>query len=401
MLAISRKLLVVFVLYIFINPVLFAEQGPGSNLGKNVPITGNVSQLKYFFQGLNEAKTKKIHIAHFGDSIIEGDVITSDLRDFFQKKFGGNGAGLVAICPEDAPMRKTTKCTSSDDWKEASIFKRNPNNWPYGINASAFVPSDKSWAKFEITALSKTLKSFSNATLLYKGGSTGSKINYSFNNGGDQSVNLAGGNNVKTLELKSNHATSLKLGFDKCSSAYFYGVSLDNGNGVYFDNIPIKGNSGISLVDIPQDVLKDFNKLLNYKLIILNFGINVLSPTYTEYSWYEKKMEKVIEYFKQAFPQTSILLVSVGDKGIKKGSKFVTDPQIPMLLEAQKNVASKTGIAFWNLYEAMGGENSVSQWVTAGPPLAFKDYCHLTGEGGEKVAELLSNALMSEYNKQK
>jgi lysophospholipase L1-like esterase len=148
-------------------------------------------------------------------------------------------------------------------------------------------------------------------------------------------------------------------------------------------------------------VLKDFNKLLNYKLIIINFGINVLSPTYKEYSWYEKKMEKVIQYFKEAFPRTSILLVSVGDKGIKKGSKFITDPQIPMLLEAQKNVAAKTGIAFWDLYQAMGGENSIPQWVNAGPPLAYKDYCHLTNEGGEKVADLLSAALMDEYNKQK
>jgi len=401
MVAISRKLLFIFILYFTAVPVLLAEQPGSSNVGKNVPITGNVSQLKYFFQALNDAKTKKIHIAHFGDSLIEGDVITSDLRDFFQKKFGGNGAGLVAIRPEDAPMRKSTKCTSSDDWKEASIFKRNPNNWPFGINASVFVPSDKSWAKFETTALSRTLRNFSNATLLYKAGNNNGKVKYTFNNSGTQTASLANGNNVKTLEMKSAHATSLNLEFEKCDGAYFYGVSLDNGNGVYFDNIPIKGNSGVSLVDIPQDVLKDFNKLLNYKLIIISFGINVLSPTYTEYDWYAKKMEKVIEYFKQAFPQTSILLVSVGDKGIKKGSKFVTDPQIPMLLKAQKDVAAKTNIAFWNLFDAMGGENSVSGWVNAGPPLAFKDYCHLTGEGGAKVAELLSNALMTEYNKQK
>ncbi|MFO7446137.1 MAG: hypothetical protein R6W90_07200 [Ignavibacteriaceae bacterium] len=407
------KVSLLFFLFIFSSTLALAgglESKSAENssntpaLGKNVPITGNVDQLKHFFQALNGSKTKKIRIAHFGDSLIEGDVITSDLRENLQKRFGGNGAGFVSINSDDVQMRKTTKLTYSTDWEEASIFKRNPKNWPFGINACVFVPSSKSWVKYETSSFSKSLKSFSTARLIYKGGTPNCKIKYSFNGAPAQTASLSSGNDVKVLDLDaSGTAGSVKIDFDNCggASAFFYGVSLENGNGIYVDNFPIKGNSGVSLVDIPKDVLKGFNDQLNYKLIIINFGINVLSPTYSDYNWYAKRMEKVINYFKEAFPQTSILLVSVGDKAIKKGSRFITDPQTPMLLEAQKDVAKKTGIAFWNLFEAMGGENSIPQWVSAGPPLAFRDYCHLTPEGGTRVADLLTSALMDEYNKAK
>lgn len=408
MVAYCRSKANLFLISFFIFSVLAYSKDPKSTsyesntpaLGKNVPITGNTDQLKYFFQSLKDAKNKKVRIAHFGDSLIEGDVITSDLRDNLQQKFGGNGAGFVSINSDDVQMRKSTKLSFSNDWKEASIFKRNPNNWPFGINAAVFVPSANSWVKYETTSFSKTLKSFSSARLIYKGSDGNCQVNYSFNGAPSKTAKLQGGNNVKDLDLQAQSpAKSLKIDFKDCNDAFFYGVSLENGNGIYVDNFPIKGNSGVSLVDIPKDVLKDFHEIMNYKLIIINFGINVLSPTYSEYTWYEKRMIKVVNYFKEAFPETSILIVSVGDKAIKKGSRFITDPQTPMLLEAQKNVAEKTGVAFWSLFEAMGGENSIPQWVSAGPPLAFRDYCHLTYEGGTRVADLLTKALMDEFNK--
>lgn len=370
--------------------------------GKNVPITGNTAQLKYFFDALKDSKSKKVRVAHFGDSLIEGDVMTQDIREIFQKKFGGNGAGFVSINTDDSKMRKTTKLTFSSDWKEASIFKRNPNKWPFGINAAVFVPSDNSWVKYEVSNFSKTLKNFNTARLFYTNGDKNANIKYTFSGSSQQTAKMDAGNNVKELVMKTGSAaTSLKIDFENAKNSFFFGVSLENGNGVYVDNIPIKGNSGVSLVDIQQNVLKDFGNIMNYKLIIISFGLNVLSPEHQDYVWYEKKMEKVINYFKQAFPNTSILIVSVGDKGIKKGTEFITDPAIPLLLTAQKNVAAKTNVAYWSLFDAMGGTNSISSWVNAGPPLVFKDYAHLTYEGGSKVAELLTNALLNEYNKSK
>lgn len=367
--------------------------------GKSVPITGNTEQLKFFFNALKESKTKKIRIAHFGDSIILGDVLSENIRDRLQKLFGGNGAGFVSVNTDDYGMRKTTALTFSSDWKEGSIFKRNPDKMPMGINGSVFLPGQNSWSKFETSRYSKTLKSFSTVRLFYANAAASSQINYTFNNGEKKSANLKSGLKVGELVLTNPNSTSFRFEFAGGQKPYFYGVSLENGNGVYLDNFPIKGNSGVSLVDIQQSVLKEFNALMNYKLIIINFGVNVVSPEHVSYGWYEDRMEKVIKYFQQAFPETSILIVSIGDKSIKKGAKFISDPGIPSLLQAQKNLAAKTNVAFWNLYEAMGSENAMLDWVDAKPALAYKDYCHLTPEGGELVGSLLTDALLELFKK--
>lgn len=370
-------------------------------IGKNVPITENTDQLKYFFGSLENVQKEKIRIAHFGDSIIEGDVVTESLRDNLQKIFGGNGAGFISMVPDDYRMRKSASISFSEGWNEASLFKRNPDNLPVGINGSVFFTSDNDWVKYEVSKLSKTLNSFSTVKVFYKDAGKSCSAKYSFDNSGFKEINLEEGANVKELILNHDNAKSIKLEFSRCGKTLFYGVSLENGNGVYVDNFPVKGNSGASLYDINEEVLTDFSTLLNYKLILINFGLNILSPTHDNYDWYEKRMIKVINHFKKAFPQTSFLIISVGDKGIKKGSKFVSDPGIQKLIEAQENVAKKTNTAFWNLFEAMGGKNSINDWVNAGPPLAYKDYAHLSYEGGKAAADLLTTALMKEYENYK
>ena len=169
---------------------------------------------------------------------------------------------------------------------------------------------------------------------------------------------------------------------------------MESGNGIYLDNFPMPGNTGASLLDIPLENLKAFNKLSDYSLIILSYGNNVSSPNRGIFTVYENKMYNVIDHLRKAFPNTSILMFSVNDKTIKQGGRFVTNPDVPLLLETQKRIVSKTNVAFWNLWEAMGGLNSMNEWVNAAPPMALKDYSHFTQGGGERVAQLFVDALL-------
>lgn len=370
--------------------------------GIQTPITGDVGQLRYFFNALKEARSKKMRIAHFGDSIIEGDLISSDLREYLQQKFGGNGAGFLSMNSFDVQFRKSTRQSFSSDWKASSIFTRNPDKLPVGLNGSAYCAVENSWVKFEVSNYSKWLKSFKAAKIYYTNASNNATLKYSFNNGSVQYVKLQPGNTVKEITLSSSSdAHSVQVNFSSCGNTVFYGVSLENGNGVYVDNFPLRGNSGVSITDIPTHIMKDFNNILNYKLIILQFGLNVLTAQQNDYAWYVNKMDNVINNLKQAFPNASFLLISVGDKSEKQGSRFVTHAGVMQLIKAQKTIADKNRIAFWNMYEAMGGKNSMEQWVSANPPLAFKDYSHLTYEGATRVGQLLFQALMNEYNKVK
>jgi hypothetical protein len=369
-------------------------------LGKFIPLSGSTEQMKKFFNALKNSKEKVIKIAHYGDSLIQGDVISEWLREKFQERFGGKGAGLLQIVSADIKMRQTTKHTFSDDWNYVAIITRNPDRLPFGISGSVAVPKPGSWVKYESTNYLSSTSSFSIIKFYYSNADNSTSFQYTVNNKSKSTIQLKPGNSVQELKIDlKEQVTSIELKFISGKAPYCYGVSLESGNGIYLDNFPMPGNSGVSLADIPKNIIKDFNQLIDYNLVILTYGANVNSPNKNIFNLYENKMVAIIEEFKTLFPNASFLLIGVGDKTMKRGNKFITNPDVPLLLEAQKKIIEKTGITFWNLWESMGGENSMDSWVNAAPPLALKDYSHFTQLGGQRVSQLLFDSIMDLYQK--
>jgi len=372
---------------------------PQPKLGRAVPLTGNLEQMSHFFNALKHVKTKKVRIAHYGDSLLLGDIITEYLRNNFQENFSGKGVGYLSIIADDYRMKRTIYQSYSDDWNYLSFITRNPEQLQFGINGTLAIPKPNSWVKYETTQTFKAINSFDIVRIFYSNADKSTKIQYKIDQGTPIKVNLESGNDVKELTILTNNSTTFYLQFLSGTSPNFYGVSLESMTGIYVDNFAMRGNSGASLQELSPKILQEFNKHLLYDLIILNYGANVSSPNKGVYSVYENKMVNIIEDFKRSFPKTSFLIVSTADKTVKRGSQFITNPDIPLLLEAQKKIAERTGVAFWNLWEAMGGNNSMNTWVSAAPPQALRDYSHFTYQGGERVGELLFNAIMDAYKK--
>ena len=74
--------------------------------------------------------------------------------------------------------------------------------------------------------------------------------------------------------------------------------------------------------------------------------------------------------------------------------RIVTWPHLPELVDSLKATALSNGAAFWDLYEVMGGENSMVRWVKHSPPYAGADYIHFTPLGATLVGETLSRSLL-------
>lgn len=359
------------------------------------PISGNTAQLKNFFSALDRSGSKKVRIAHYGDSGIEGDLVTADLREILQSEFGGGGVGYLPIYPEGMSYRQTTKFSNSGNWKMYGINSRNPKRLPVGINGEVFINEGKGWFEYETNNRFRHSRYFDEVRLFYSNAS--GSLEYSINGSSDKTQKLLSGDKVREIKLSRKSSKSIKFKVSKPEQGYFYGLSLENGPGVYVDNFAFRGNSGVDLRDIPIEKLKEFDKLLNYDLIIFQFGLNALSARKKNYKKYEKDMIKVVEHFKKAFPNTSFIMISSQDKSVKKSNKFMTDPQLENLLQAQINIARETKIAFWNLFEAMGGKNSMINWVNSNPSLAYKDYIHFNEAGVKKVASLFIEALLGLY----
>ncbi|MDP1746487.1 MAG: hypothetical protein Q8L90_12975, partial [Bacteroidota bacterium] len=104
--------------------------------------TDTTSSLSYFFQSLNATKKQKTktRIAYFGDSMIEGDLITQDLRSAMQDDFGGYGVGFVPITSIVAGFRSSV-IHSFNGWTTYNLIENPPVDHVLGISGYGFVPN--------------------------------------------------------------------------------------------------------------------------------------------------------------------------------------------------------------------------------------------------------------------
>ena len=72
--------------------------------------------------------------------------------------------------------------------------------------------------------------------------------------------------------------------------------------------------------------------------------------------------------------------------------------RLPELVDSLKAVSLRSGIAYWDLYRMMGGQNSMAQWVRHYPAYAGPDYVHFTPIGAKLVGETLSRSLLTYYD---
>ena len=106
----------------------------------------------------------------------------------------------------------------------------------------------------------------------------------------------------------------------------------------------------------------------------------------------------MLSYFKRAFPDASFLIVSVSDKSyVNPEGVYETIPSLESLVEMQESLAKEKNMAFFNLYQSMGGYNSMVLWADSIYPLANKDYTHLNFRGSKKVSNLIFNSLKNNY----
>ena len=66
------------------------------------------------------------------------------------------------------------------------------------------------------------------------------------------------------------------------------------------------------------------------------------------------------------------------------------------MVDVQRRMAHRSGVHFWDMRAAMGGENSVVDWRKR--RLMNADYIHLNRDGGREMARLLFEAISRSLN---
>ena len=371
--------------------------------------------LDPFFRILADMSPTKecIHILHYGDSQLEADRITEYLRFRFQSEFGGNGTGLLSF--SDETSRLSLQITNSGNWSRFSLIgtpysrqgKRSYSalaNYfrftPLQDSLTPFFPDKEAWIKISGSGRSYgKLQKYSRCRIFYANNHASIKTKFLIRDQQIQVDTLAPCNHLQTIECTfAESPSSLAIHFIGSDSPDFYGLCLDEPNGVSVDNISLRGSSGLEFTRMNPDLLKGMLQQLNARLLILQFGVNAIPGNLPEYSYYENGLYRQLSFLKKLNPDLCIIVIGVSDASQKAGDQYESYASVEKIVAAQKAAALKAGCVFWNLYKAMGGKNSMPSWVFAKEPLATTDFLHFNFNGSRMVAKMFYSALIHDYN---
>jgi lysophospholipase L1-like esterase len=375
---------------------------------------GNDSTLLYpFFRQLQQVRTgnKLIRIVHYGDSQIEGDRMTSYIRNRLQQRFGGSGVGMVPAV-ELYGYQGSLRHTASDNWLRYTAFGNVDTTLShdrYGMLGSfaRFAPympdslppdttTREAWIQLKTSERTYSLnRQFSQCRIFY-GFSDQPMLVECLVNGNlyDADILTASGNlNIKTWTFVEAPA-EIMLRFRGTGSPDFYGISLDGNRGVAMDNVAMRGCAGLVFTQINRELLELMYDTLNVRMLILQFGGNVVPYIADNYEYYERWFLNQLRRLRQISPTIPIIVIGVSDMSVREKDKIVTYPNLLQIRDALKNATFRAGYAYWDMYEAMGGHNSMPSWVYAKPSLATSDFVHFNERGARVIAEMFYNALI-------
>lgn len=381
-----------------------AKQKEFDDFCKNSPTriflpNNDITYLDPFYEALENAKAKPIRIVHYGDSQLECDRMTSAIRELFQEKFGGSGVGMIpAVQPiETYTLSQTISptppryCAFGSAEFRAGHHRYGPMAAMSRINGSVTLSfSGRGNKKFPhcqyYQKISVVMKG--NGTMTVKTDSQTISLQPNY---GDENM-------MRTYSVTLPRPTK-KARLNISGNMDVYGIMLDGANGISMDNIPMRGCSGTLFDTLDRSTFAPFFKQQNVGLIILQYGGNsVPGATNTQtIAVYKNQIKEQIRLFRQIAPKARILFIGPADMSARIKGSMQSYPNLEKVITALRQAANEEGAAFWDMYRAQGGHNSMIAWVKARPQLAGEDYVHFTPLGAEKMSQILYDTFQLYY----
>lgn len=338
---------------------------------------------------LSQRDSKRVRIAVIGDSYIEGDIFTQDIRRLLQQEYGGHGVGYMSM-HSDFPGFRRSVAQSDHGWTvrdmrnhasdpvrplsgeycignvgSATTFKGpkydNVRNWE--SSKLLFIADKDGLITVKTDSLTKEIPVFADVHV--------------------QMLSVDDSTTKTTFSIQTNNVKIL-------------GAWLEDNSGVGVDCMSLRGNSGLSHKSVSTELSAQMARYIPYDLIILEYGLNALSAEQNNYKTYSKLMTQVVNRIRDCYPSADIMMLGIGDRGCKMGSNVSSIPTVEAMIAAQRQCAADCGILFWDIRAAMGGEDAIVDWRKRG--LVNADYIHLNHKGGSELANEFVNSLKQMIN---
>jgi len=371
------------------------------------------NQLAYFFDALGKTQLDGagVRILHYGDSQIEGDRVTGYLRSRMQRVFGGAGVGMQCVVPPVSPPFGLS-IQPGVGWKYHSIMPatKRKKEFHYGLAGSVcqygqeVEDAETGETHYQGTVeITRKLSAgsgmrFSHVRVFIHTAQSPCRVELQQGDSTLWEASIGALPSVQQVVVPiSPQLSKFSLSFSSAALADVLALSFEGEGGVQVDNVPLRGSSGGDFTAINDTVFREMASFLHPKLVLLQFGVNVVPGQMEAYGFYREMLKRQIARLRGLLPGVTFIMLGVSDMGMKEEDDFISYPNIPKVRNAQRQAALESGIAFWDTYLAMGGANSIVAWVNAEPPLATADYVHFTPRGARFIGEMFYSALMQAY----
>jgi len=421
----------------------------------------NTKAIASFLRKLKKkkkTKTGKINVVHIGDSHIQADMMTGKTRENLQAVFGNAGRGLVFpynLAKTNGPWN--VRFSSDANWDNHKIVSKVDGS-PIGLSGIALSTKSDNF-NIEVNVRDadnffNTIKivtphnenSFAVATskkVISIGVSVPKKITHKIKDGealstiadkynvsvseikkanGLKSVNIRAGRKLKipteqTQQKTVEHSEFVPLPMLADNNSHYFvsekplekiylmptksvrkyalnGVVLENNKaGILYHNI---GVNGAQLSDYNKyPVFFEQLKALQPDLIIVSLGTNE-SFDKMESAEYIKQLQLFLQNVKLQNPNVEFLVVTPPPSLFQRK---VPNVYIANYSQGIIDSAAQNNYAVWDLYNQMGGFQSVNRNFRKG--LMANDKVHYSKLGYEKQGDLLSQAILKGFENYK
>lgn len=348
-------------------------------------------------------------VVHFGDSPTTADLITGDVRQQLQQRFGDAGPGFHLIAKPWAWYQHRDIDETDSGWKFTTAVGLMREG-QFGVGGVGFDGGPRATARYKFARTAPDTME-----LIWKR-----------QPGGGSVAVLADDAEIATVDTTTSdiepatdsavtkapseppqfRAFSLPAGTRSVAlrvthgTVHLYGVIFERQQpGLTYDSI---GLNGASITVLSRAIAKDMMKRsfvhLHPDLIVINYGTNEAGFAAFIDKQYEGELRTAIARVHEAAPSASIMLMSPMDRGERgAGNAVNTMATIPKIVAIQQRVAVDTGCAFFNTFQAMGGDGTMQRWYESKPRLVGGDLIHPTPQGAKIVATAFVEQIEAGY----
>jgi lysophospholipase L1-like esterase len=379
-------------------------------------------------------------ILHIGDSHTSADFFTGELRQRLQQRYGKGGTGYMTSGRPHIGVRSSTlKITPSSGWKYKSLQKPDADPEKFWLSGYDSIATTQGQT---LLFASERPISYSNIEIEAVRQPGGGAIDIRLDGRVEKHYDLAAKRAEPVVisipshglntEVREVLITTTGQGEVLIGSVSIY----NNRSGLTYNSVGYVGATVGVLNKLTDSAFASSLKRINPRIVVLSFGTNEAADDDLDIVKYTKSYEQVLKKIKAALPRVTMIVISPPDfsessPGCSKEQKasaicrsredapvkmveawtvasaatafaptskpqclWRTPTKLAQVRDAQRDIAKRYGLIYWNWGSIMPSECGAHQWYSMSPPLMSADHVHFTAEGYKRSAQQFLNVLI-------